>query len=204
MSKGIFLPILAVIAILTVSAGAFSLNGYINTAFNVKTSTDANSIWGPTYQNISYDSANTINRTTILNQIATVAQCRTNFVDAAAPIVASATKTSLSVTEVDQSNAKLQGDISSNTPNLEIKSDIIVFDGSMIRLYGQALGAVQNLNQTQLQSLKLQLNSSVQTLQTCTSGNVLGKGFLGFRFDFGGYWNRFLGWLHSHFGFHNR
>ena len=223
MNKRIFLPVVAVITVLMATAGAVGIGSYVNSwsnghvgigsffgwgragtgnyvnySVNAHSRIGASSIFGSSYQNISYNNANTINRTTVLEQIGTVAQCRTNFVNTAVPIVATATKSNLNATEVDQANTKLQSDITSNASNPTIRSDVFVFDGSMVRLYGQAIGDVQVLNQTQLLSLKTQLNSSVQTLQTCTSGNGFGKWSLGFR----GFWNGFVNWWHLHLRFH--
>jgi hypothetical protein len=203
MNKAIFLTIFAAMAVLTASAGASSFNGYVNGRANVGASGSTNSIFGQVYQNISYNNANTINRTTILKQLATVAECRTNFVNTALPIVANTLKTNLNATEVDLANAKLQTDISNNASNPTIRSDVMVFDGSMLSLYGRVIGSAQGLNTTQVQGLRSQLNSSIETLQTCTSTNSIVKGSLGFHFGFGGLWLRFTGWWH-HFSFHRR
>jgi hypothetical protein len=207
MNRIILLPVLAVFAALIVSAGAFSING--NTGLHAytygNTNVNAGTAFGPTYQNISYNNtvsanANQINRTEVLKQIGVVAQCRTNFVDTAAPIASNAMNITLNVTGVNQANARLQSNITANATNPIIRSDIYAFDGSMLQLYGQALRGAQKLNQTQLQSLRAQLNSSVSTLQNCTSGNNAGKRFLGFRF--GAFWNGFVSFWHEHIGFH--
>ena len=91
----ILLPALVALAILVGSVGALGIGSYVNTAVSANTQANPASIWGSAYQNISYNNPNTINRTTVLKQIATVAQCRTNFANSAAPIVASATKSNL-------------------------------------------------------------------------------------------------------------
>jgi hypothetical protein len=95
---------------------------------------------------------------------------------------------------VNSANARLQSDITSNASTITIKSDVLVFDGSALRLFGQAAGSAQKLNQTQLQSLRTQLNSSVQTIQNCTStAEVEGSSSARFGFGFGSIHNFLIG-----------
>lgn len=210
------LPI-AVAAILVVAVGAVSLNW--NTGFGIfarhnqtnKTIVNRSTVFGWNYQNMSYNSSRTntytVNRTAELEELSTTVQCRTNFIDSSAPIASSALNVTLNTPQVNAANAALQSDITSNASSTTIRSDILVFDGSALRLFGEALHAAQKLNQTQIQSLRTQLNSSVQTLQNCTStttGTTLGMGGFG---SFGGFgsWNFFRGFrMGFHFGARTR
>ncbi len=202
--------LLAFAAALVTSAGAVGLgwginmnmfghaHGQINASYAQHGEVNSSYVWGWNYQNMTYNKTQ-VNRTTVLKQIATVAQCRTNFVDSAAPIASSALNVSLNTTSVNSANARLQSDISSNASDLTLRGDVMVFDGYIVRLFGQATGKAKGLNQTQLQSLRVQLNGSVTTLQACTSGNPLGKWFLGFRLGFMRGYAGFRTWMGGFF-----
>ena len=199
MGTKIMLP-LAVAAILVVAVGAVSLNWNIglsqNGGYNRHVQVNQSTVFGVNYQNVSYNATNygKVNRTTILKELGTEVQCRTNFIDSAAPIASNALGIKLNTSEVNTANAALQSDITSNASTITIRSDVLVFDGSALRLFGQVVGAGQKLNQTQLQSLRAQLNSSVQTLQNCTStAGVKGSSSARFGFGFGSIHNFLIG-----------
>lgn len=188
----------AIVSMLIATAGAVSFNWHGDSWINGNAQVGGASVLGWNYHNMSYN-ATPLNRTEALKQIATVSQCRTDFVDTAAPIASNALKISLNTSEVNQANSELQADIKSNASNPTIRADILVFDGSVLRLFGQAISASRDLNSTQIQTLKAQLNSSVETLQSCTSGNASGKWFMVPRL---GFFRGLYGFFQSHMNFH--
>ena len=175
------------------TAVGFNYRGHGAYAANVNVNQTA--VLGWNYRNVTYN-ASAVNamRANSLKELGTAVQCRTNFIDTAVPIASKALNISLNVSDVNSANAKLQSDITSNASTITIRSDVLVFDGSALRLFGQVVGAGQKLNQTQLQSLRAQLNSSVQTLQNCTStAGVKGSSSARFGFGFGSIHNFLIG-----------
>jgi hypothetical protein len=172
--------------VLIMAAGAVSINLFAQTGARASVNTTN---WGWPNQNVSYNMTS-INKTAVLKSVAAVAQCRTNYVDTAAPIASSALHISLNTSQINSANAKLQANVSSNASTNVIVRNLGSFNSGLAALYFQARAAAFNLNKTQVQSLRTQLNASVQTLSTCTAANgtstaaVHGRfwGFFGFHF----------------------
>lgn len=208
MKTKILIPILMA-AILIASAGAFSLNFGIhsyaaqnNSYFNGS----ATSNWGWNFQNMTYNTSmtyNAPNKSAILKQVGVVSQCRTNFIDTAAPIASSALNITLNTTAVNSANSRLQSNITSNASIQVIRSDVRSFNSAQAALYWQAAVGAHKLNQTQIVNLRAQLNSSVQTLKNCVSAS--GSSTSG-SFNLPGFGAGFLHWFtrfHIHgFSFH--
>lgn len=189
MGTKIILP-LAIVAVMIAAVGAASINWNIGLglhgpqgSYTTNANVNQSTVFGWSYSNVSYNaSAMNAIRANSLKELGITVQCRTNFIDTAAPVVSNELNTTLNVSEVNSANAKLQSDITSNASGATIRSDVLVFDGSALRVFGQAVGVGQRLNQTQLQSLRAQLNSSVQTLQNCTSATSGSSRSYGFGF----------------------
>lgn len=164
MKAKILLPLLAM-AVLVVGVGAVSLNGSLTSAAQ-STGAPMNASW--TYANQSMR----FNRTKVLATLGADAQCRTNFEDSAAPIVSNELNVSLNVSQVDAANARLQANLSSNASSATITTDLKAFRSASAELFWQAMSAAHGLNQTQLQSLKTELNGSYQALGSCVAQNT--------------------------------
>ncbi|MGI0100213.1 MAG: hypothetical protein ACREBH_00600 [Candidatus Micrarchaeaceae archaeon] len=108
-----------------------------------------------------------------LNYSVASAQCNTTFMDSAAPVASSFLDVNLNVSQVNSANAKLQSDFSSNAPYATLQGDLISFHGAVLVLVGEAYGPLEGLNQTQLASLKSDLNPSYSSYKSCIGSNSI-------------------------------
>ncbi|MDE1870776.1 MAG: hypothetical protein KGI06_00870 [Candidatus Micrarchaeota archaeon] len=104
-------------------------------------------------------------------QLGALVQCKTTFVDSAAPVASNVLNVSLNSSGVDKANSKLQADIGSNASVHTLRGDLIAFRGELMVLFGDAFSAVKN--KTQVQTLRSDLNGSFGKLQTCISSNTI-------------------------------
>lgn len=179
MKSKILLPLIAGVAILIASIGAVSLNGSFNTSNSLNSNTLNKTPQfhdglmpgfmgiGNKYHGLGWAVSNR-------QQLGNVVQCKTSFVDNAAPVASNFLGVSLSTSGLDSANSKLQSDISGNASIRVLKGDLITFRGESMVLFGEAFGAVKN--RTQGQALVQNLSVQLGQLQTCISGNTILNG----------------------------
>lgn len=194
-NKRLLVPLIAVLAVLAIGFAALATSGANAAAesANVTGNVTSGFKWSnQTWRNSSYAR---YNLTGLERQEAALAQCKTTFVDSAAPIVSDALKISINTTAVDSANARLQANVTGKANMSIIMANFRSFSSAMSSAYWQAVGGARGLNQTQLAALKADISTPYQSLISCTSSNqtlTAGSVLRGFSISMGRYAS---GWM---------